>query len=129
MLSLTTVDNKYYHVYGTNMQVKLRGFRVELEHVEAVLCRCVLVDAALVAKRTSPDRLVAFVRLCLSERAWQEGGEVALRLHCREQGLLEHEVRESEHQSPSIICEKYENKMRFNAHSAPFQVVLLPTVL
>ena len=73
-------------------QVKLRGFRIELEHVEAVLHKCALIDAALVAKRASPDRLVGFVRLRVSDAAWQEGGEVALRLHCRDQGLLEHEV-------------------------------------
>lgn len=72
-------------------QIKLRGFRIELEEVESVLSGSPLVVAALVAKRENPARLVAYIRLCVSDEAYRAGGEVALRLLC-EQKLPEYAV-------------------------------------
>ena len=45
------------------MQVKLRGFRIELEEVEAVLRCSPVVRACAVTVAGTPPRLVAWLRL------------------------------------------------------------------
>ena len=72
-------------------QIKLRGFRIELEAIEAVLTQSKLVSSAFVVKGESPPRLVAYVTLTISEAAFSQGGECALRLHCSRQ-LPAHEL-------------------------------------
>lgn len=92
-----------------DLQVKLRGFRIEVEEIEAVLLDCRLVLSAVVTVAGSPPRLVAWLRLdggeCGSggrrgaasaqedgERMLEDGGEVALRLLCMRRMPL-HQVR------------------------------------
>jgi len=63
-------------------QVKVRGLRVELEEVEAVLRACSLVSQCAVAK-VGEALVAACVVPAGGAFALQHGGEAALRLHCQ----------------------------------------------
>ena len=77
----------YANSHSTALQVKLRGFRIEVEEIEAVLQGSDLVRSAVVTVAGSPVRLVAWLRLHLEVRdgecgrnggdrgGWGEGGE------------------------------------------------------
>ena len=63
-------------------QVKLRGFRIELDSVEAVLVSCPLLAGCAVVTGGEPDRLVAFVLPKDPATAFAEELVPTLRLHC-----------------------------------------------
>jgi hypothetical protein len=69
-----------------DLQVKLRGFRIEVEEIEAVLEGSEVVRAAAVTVAGEPERLVAWVQIDGTEtraqamRVLEEGGEVACSL-------------------------------------------------
>jgi hypothetical protein len=64
---------------------------VQLDGIEHVVSTHPLVQSAVVGLYDAPPRLVAFVRLVISEAAFAAGGQLVLALHCK-QRLPAHEV-------------------------------------
>ena len=67
-------------------QIKLRGFRIELGEIEQVVLSSNLVEACVVTKCSTPDRLVAYVvplSSTLTTAAFMQGGNIAVWLMCK----------------------------------------------